>query len=200
MNKQEFHDAILLRYNFKVKGVAAACACGEQNTVNHALICKLGGYVALRHNSLRDTTAELLKSHGICKDVETEPSLLPISGEVLPSGTVMGEEARLDVCARNLWSPLAKAFADIRVFHPQAQTNSTKSISAMYRSHELEKKRKYNSRVINVEKGTFTPLVFSTSGGMGMKATLFYKRIANRVARKTLQRCSDVVSSIRRRL
>ena len=32
LNKQEFHDAILLRYNFKVKGVAAACACGEQNT------------------------------------------------------------------------------------------------------------------------------------------------------------------------
>ena len=71
LNKQEFHDAILLRYNFKVKGVAATCACGEQNTVNHALIYKLGGYIALRHNSLRDTTAELLKSHGICKDVET---------------------------------------------------------------------------------------------------------------------------------
>ena len=200
LNKQEFHDAILLRYNFKVKGVAATCTCGEQNSVNHALICKLGGYVALRHNSLRDTTAELLKSHGICKDVEVEPSLLPISGEVLPSGTVMGEEARLDVCARNLWSPLAKAFADIRVFHPQAQTNGTKSICAMYRSHELEKKRKYNSRVINVEKGTFTPLVFSTSGGMGMEATLFYKRIAERVANKTLQRYSDVVSFIRRRL
>ena len=67
LNKQEFHDAILLQYNFKVRGVAAACACGEQNTVNHALICKLGGYVALRHNSSRDTTAELMKSHGTCK-------------------------------------------------------------------------------------------------------------------------------------
>ena len=79
--------------------------------------------------------------------------------------------------------------------------NIHKSI-AMYRSHELEKKRKYNSRVINVEKGTFTPLalVFSTSGGMGMEATLFYKRIAERVANKTLQRYSDVVSFIRRRL
>ena len=55
-------------------------------------------------------------------------------------------------------------------------------------------------RVINAEKGTFTPLVFSTSGGMGMEATLFYKRVAERVASKTLQRYSDVVSFIRRRL
>ena len=156
--------------------------------------------MSLRHNSLRDTTAELLKSHGICKDVETEPGLLPISGEVLPSGTTTGEEAKLDVCARNLWSPLAKAFADVRVFHPQASTNSTKSISAMYRAHEMEKKRKYNSRVINVEKATFTPLVFSTSGGMGIEATAFYKRVAERVDNKTLQRYSDVVSFIRRRL
>ena len=84
------------------------------------------------------------------------------SQKELPSGTAMKEEAKLDVCARNLWSPLAKAFADIRVFHPRAQTNSNKFISAMYRRHELEKKRKYNSRVINVEKGTFTPLLFST--------------------------------------
>ena len=70
----------------------------------------------------------------------------------------------------------------------------------MYRTHEMEKKRKYNTRVINVEKATFTPLVFSTTGGMGIEATAFYKRIAERVANKTLQKYSDVVSFIRRRL
>ncbi len=167
LNKQEFHDAVLLRYNFKIKGVASVCVCGQQNSVNHALICKLGGYVSLRHNNLRDTTAELLQSHGICKDVQIEPSLLPVSGEILTTGTITSEDAKLDVSARNIWSPLAKAFVDIRVFHPQAPTNSARNIPAMYRAHEMEKKRKYNSRVINVEKATFTPLVFSTSGGMG---------------------------------
>ena len=58
----------------------------------------------------------------------------------------------------------------------------------------------YDSRVTNVEKGMFTLLVFSTQGRMGMEATLFYKRIAERVAMKTLQRYSDVLSFIRRRL
>ena len=28
------------------------------------------------------------------------------------------------------------------------------------------KKRKYNSRVTEIEQGTFTPLVFATTGGM----------------------------------
>ena len=33
--------------------------------------------------------------------------------------------------------------------------------------HEQEKKRQYATRVFEIEKGTFTPLVFTTTGGMG---------------------------------
>ena len=59
-----------------------------------------------------------------------------MTGEHLTAGTVTGE-ARLDVSARNFWSPLAKAFVDIRVFHPMAPSNASKSIPAMYISHEI---------------------------------------------------------------
>ena len=45
----------------------------------------------------------------------------------------------------------------------------------MYSDHEKEKKRLYNSRVIEVEHGTFTPLVFSTTGGMSRECTFFEK-------------------------
>ena len=48
--------------------------------------------------------------------------------------------------------------------HLYAPSNAAKTISAMYRQ-------------INIEKATFTPLVFSTSGGMGPEAMLLYKRI-----------------------
>ena len=112
LNKQEFHDAMLLRYDFRIKDIASVCACGENNNVNHTLICKRGGFVSLRHNNLRDVTADILRSHSICKDVQVEPVLLPVTGEHLTAGTVTGE-ARLDVSARNFWSPLAKAFVDI---------------------------------------------------------------------------------------
>ena len=45
--------------------------------------------------------------------------------------------------------------------------------SQMYQSHEKNKKREYNDRVLNVEKATFTPLVFSTTGGMALEASQF---------------------------
>ena len=41
--------------------------------------------------------------------------------------------------------------------------------------HDKEKKRLFNSRVIEVEHGTFTPLVFSTTGGMSRECTFFEK-------------------------
>ena len=53
LNKQQFHDSICLRYNYSIKLAAKVCACGEPYSVNHSLTCKKGGYVTLRHNSLR---------------------------------------------------------------------------------------------------------------------------------------------------
>ena len=89
----------------------------------------------------------------------------------LPRSANTAVDARLDVSARSLWNPLERAFFDIRVFHPQAPSNVAHgTIPNMYRSHENEKKSAYNARVLEVERGTFTPVVFSTTGGMGMEA------------------------------
>jgi len=54
LNKTEFTDAICMRHGWKVKGIPTHCACEETNSVDHSLICKLGGYTSMRHNSLRD--------------------------------------------------------------------------------------------------------------------------------------------------
>ena len=101
--------------------------------------------------------------------------------------------------ARNLWSPLAKAFIDVRVFNPQAKANWVKSIPQMYKSHEEEKKQGYLPRVLQVEKGTFTPAVFSTSGGMGKEADRLLRRMAERMSIKRGENYSSVVSFLRRR-
>ena len=70
----------------------------------------------------------------------------------------------------------------------------------MYSSHEREKKRSYNHRVLQVEKGSFTPLVFSTTGGMAPEATKFYKHLAQKISQRKSQEYSDVIAFIRRRL
>ena len=133
-------------------------------------------------------------------DVHLEPTLINCTGEQFPSGTNTQDGARLDISARNFWTPLDRAFMDIRVLHPQAQSNSSKSILQMYSCHEQEKKRKYNARVVNIEKATFTPLVFATTGGMSNEAAKFYKHLADRLSQKTGQKYCDVIAFIRRRL
>ena len=77
LNKQEFTDAISMRYGWKVKGIPTHCACAETNSVDHSLICKLGGYTSVRHNSVTDSEAKILRE--VCRDVQTEPTLLPIT-------------------------------------------------------------------------------------------------------------------------
>ena len=49
---------------------------------------------------------------------------------------------------------------------------------------EMMKKREYGDRVREVELASFTPLVFSTTGGMGREGTVFYRRLANLLADK----------------
>jgi hypothetical protein len=105
-----------------VKNAPRKCVCGESNTVNHLLICKKGGYVSLRHNSLRDVIAELMKNAG-CKDVHTEPELLSTDGVQLPSGANIADDARVDVSDRSVWNPLERALFDVRVFHAPAPSN-----------------------------------------------------------------------------
>jgi len=47
-----------------------------------------------------------------------------------------------------------------------------------------EKRRAYEERVREVEHGSFTPLVFSRSGGMGRAANTTYKHLAHLLSKK----------------
>ena len=42
--------------------------------------------------------------------------------------------------------------------------------------------RKYQKRVLDVEMGSFTPLVFRTNGGMGADCICFLKRLAEKLS------------------
>ena len=58
------------------------------------------------------------------------------------------------------------------------------SLQHLYWHHEQAKKREYGDRICGVENGSFTPLVFATTGGMGQEATLFYKYLADSLSEK----------------
>ena len=165
LDKQAFWDSLFIRYNLPLPRLPSVCVCGNSFTIEHALNCKKGGFVSLRHNDVRRITAELLNE--VCIDVKEEPLLQEITGEIFNfKSTNTDKDARVDVSARNFWMRGQKAFCDVRVFNPLAKCYRTKTLDSIHLSNEREKKRKYGQRILEVDHGTFTPLVFSCFGGM----------------------------------
>ena len=107
LNKKDFRDSLLLRYNWPIPDVCKHCACGMKNSVDHALSCKKGGYVTFRHDVLVETEAELLRE-AKCRNVYIEPSLLPTSAQFHPKGTITADGARLDIVATGLYGKMKK--------------------------------------------------------------------------------------------
>ena len=73
LNKQEFWDLVKLSYGWPLSLLPIQCICGAQCNVQHALSCKKGGFITLRHNHIRDVTAELLSQ--VTRDVKIDPVL-----------------------------------------------------------------------------------------------------------------------------
>ena len=71
LTKQLFWDLIRIRYGWTLTKLPAYCECGKKFDLQHALSCKKGGFVSLRHNFVRDITSSLLSE--VCKDVRVEP-------------------------------------------------------------------------------------------------------------------------------
>ena len=197
LNKQEFRDSLCLRYGWKIPNTPLFCACKTKNSVDHTLNCKRGGYVSMRHNNIRDFEASLLKE--ICKDVKTEPMLIPI-GDAATSSANQAEKARPDVSAVGVWSSMERTFVDVRIVHLNSPSYVDHTPEQIYCRHEQEKKRQYNNRILQVEKGSFSPLIFSTSGGMGPESTRFHKRIAELLSVKRGESYAEIMNFIRTRI
>ena len=77
----------------------------------------------------------------------------------------------------HVWMLLQVAFgellSDVKVFNPNASSYRCSSLSSLY--HRLEEKqRKYEQHIHEVEMGCFTPLVFSTFGGVSTICNIFF--------------------------
>ena len=200
LHKAAFRDSLSLRYDWPLQNSPSHCSCGQPFSVEHALTCKTGGFPAVRHNEVRDITASLLTE--VCHGVTTEPNLQPLSGESLSHRSAITEDgARLDVAMFGFWGGrFEKAFIDVRVFNPSAQSNRHGPLSSVYRKHEQEKRRHYDQRVREIEHATFTPLVMSTTGGAGRAATTFFKRLASMLAEKRAVSYAKTLNWMRCRL
>ena len=110
------------------------CPCGQKYNLNHAMNFKRSGFVDMRLSNVRDFEANLL---------------------------IMIQKARPDIRARGVWRQGQNAFFEIRLTNVNAKSQKNQTVETILKKYEKKKKRPYNSRIMNVEHGTFTPLVFS---------------------------------------
>ena len=144
----------------------------------------------LRHNELRDNVNEMLQE--VTNDVRIKPILQPLTGEEQSVGGNLSMEARADISARGFWCRRQRTFFDLRIFDPNAQRHENKTLKRCYELNEHEKKRDYSSRILNVEQGSFTPLVFSITGGMGREYSMFVKPLCLMISLKRKEELSVV--------
>ena len=120
----------------------------------------------------------------VCSDVAIEPVLQDTSGKHLNRLSNKAQEARLDIHARGFWERHWSTFFDVRVCHPNAVSCRDPESHKIYRIHENEKKRLYCKRVLDIEHRIFTPLVFTTTGGMGKESLMYHSRLAQLIAKE----------------
>ena len=151
---------VKLRYDWPVEDIRP-----------HVLVKKPLRFITLRFvnqevlllNELRDLKAEFLSM--VCSDIEIEPVLQNIFGEHLNRGSNEAQDSRLDIHARGFWQRNRSALFDVRVCHPNAVLHTNLEPQQIYCIYENEKKRLYSRRDLDIEHGTFTPLVYSPQLG-----------------------------------
>ena len=80
--------------------------------------------------------------------------------------------------------------------HPNADSYKDMTPKQIYKKHVNEKKKQYAERVMEIEQGTFTTLVFMTTGGMAHECVRYHSRLADLIANKG-ESYSSAISWIR---
>ena len=197
--KRDYTDLICMRYRMPIPNLPTVCSCGKPYSLDHSQVCLKGGFIHMRHDTPKKLFAQFASE--VFADVEVEPPLVPVDGEVmrLKSANVQ-PDARSDVRVRGFWTDERNAFFDMRVFYPFASSYRHQKPSMLHRKAEQEKKRAYGQRVAEVEGADFTPLVMSSTGGMGNEMQIALKHLASKIAEKRRARYSQIATLLRRKM
>ena len=140
------------------------CICKAKQNIDHILTCKTRRFVTLRHNETVNVTADMLSV--VCKDVRKEPTL-----STLPDSN---DELQPDISVRSFWQRFQRTNVDVRVFYHFTPIYRNQSLATTMKTTEDQKKRKYKQWIVDGENDSFTPLVFTTNGGMSTETKQFY--------------------------
>ena len=162
------------------------------------MCCPTGGFPTIRHNEVRDILADLLTE--VCSDVAVEPQLAPVSGEVFLAAStppmMLALISGLEGCG-----PGHRILSWVSgFFHPDAPSYAIKPLDKLSAEHERKKKLEYAERIINVDRGTFTPLVFTTACCCAPECSRFVKRLCGLISNGDTKLYAETMTYVRCRL
>ena len=106
----------------------------------------------------------------ICVNVRKEPILQEVNNEDLPWEANKNKETHLNISVRrvnNFWTTSQRAFFNVRVISSLRDIIWQLAVEKYFRANKNKKKRTYGNKVLKIENGSFTPVVFAANGGMG---------------------------------
>ena len=202
-----WHDNVSLRYGFRPEGLPQRCdGCGEAFTVEHALQCKKGGLVGIRHDDQRDEFGHLAGCATSNSRITYEPKIF-YGGDAGagPQRTTqeaeeeLGDEARGDVAVHGFWKRGRTTIFDVRITDTDAKSYGNTASEKILAKHEREKKGKYEE-ACRERRRDFTPLVYSVDGMPGKEAKAAERRLAALLAKKWSRRYSEMANFVRVRM
>ena len=202
LSGDEFRDSLRLRFGLVPTDLPHRCdGCGDRFTTAHAMSCRKGGLILLRHNDVAAEWGQLC-GQALTPSAVTDEPLIQTSRDVRQDGathTAPSPELRGDIAVHGFWRRGTTAIFDIRVTDTDAPSSRNTAPSQILQRHEKEKKDKYNDLCL-ARRRHFTPLVFSVDGLMGCEAKAASQRLASQLAGKWKRSYSEVCGYVRSRL
>ena len=89
---------------------------------------------------------------------------------------------------------------DVRIFHPGSPSYRSKPLRSLYKEQEAQKKRANGRRVIEIERGTFSPFVVSTAGGLAPESNRILRTLAGKIANRHNNTYREALEYLRLRI
>ncbi len=190
----EFRDALLLRHARTPEDLPSHCdGCGAKFNVRHALECKVGGLVILRHNEINEELCDLASKALVPSAVRVESMIHSRRTAEETKATEAkspvqrlsrsSDEERGDLLIRGFWARGTDVIVDVQVTDTDSKSYRSRDPHKVLATQEREKKKKYLQPCLEQRKH-FTPFVVSTDGLIGPEAGELLKRLSLRLADK----------------
>ena len=168
-------------YKWSPKYIHSTCVGGKRFEVDHALLCQKGGFIHRRHDEVKELIGHIWQM-SYTMMWRSNPILYqtPVKYHI----TQPTDNKKQDSSPFKTFGKEGNEHSDVRILNHFAQTHLRQKLENSFSNNEKEKKRSYGQRVIDVEHGSFTPLIFSSHWGYRRETDRFFSVLAEKLSTK----------------